>query len=159
MIDPEKWAERMDGELRALEEKNAAQAQVFLAKRKLLDTHTPLLFKQLTGTLAQLASAFNKRRGNVLKVEDDGSDIFTLRRNSDAGAAILSVRFQHLENTIGLVINPGNWSQNYEAKLIPGSGEGIVCLVFQDPDSGSKSQAAIDEIASAALEELLKTIP
>jgi hypothetical protein len=159
MIDPEKWAEQMDKELRAEEEKNAAQGQVFLAKRKLLDEHTPLLFKLLTGTLTQLATAFNKRRGNALNVEDEGGDQFAIRRSSDAGAALLSVQFQHLQNTIGVLITPGSWFQNYEAKVIPGSGEGIVRLSHQDPETGNKRIVEVDEIASVALEELLKTTP
>ncbi len=159
MIDPEKWAEQMDGELRRKDESAAAQGEVFLAKRKLLDTHTPLLWKQLVASLTDFAAAFNKRRGNTLTIEDDGGDLFCIRRSSDAGAALLSATFYHLENRVGILIQPGSCFRNYTAKVIPGSGEGIVCLVWENPETGNKSQIAIDEIASAALEELIKTIP
>jgi hypothetical protein len=158
MINPEKWAEKMDNELRQAEESDAAKGQVFLAKRKLLDSHAPLLWEQLTRSLAELANAFNRRRNAALTI-DDGGGTFCVRRSDDAGAAVLTAAFRRLENVITIHILPSNWFRSYAAKVIPGSGEGMVCLVLKDPENNTSNQQDIDTIATDAMEELLRSRP
>jgi hypothetical protein len=156
-MDPDKWAGQMEDEIREREKADAGKDEIFLAKRKLLDSQAPLLWKQLTRTLGDLARAYNKRR-NILTVEDEGEQ-FAVRRNSDAGRVVLSAMFFHLENRIGLTMLPGDWFRNYHAKVIPGEGEGTACLVWDDPVTGQKSQRSIDEIATEAMEAVLKNRP
>jgi len=155
MINPDKWAENIDCDLRRQDEDESAQGQVFLQKRTLLDSQAPLLWKQLTTSLSEFAMAFNKRRSNTLTIEDEG-EMFHVRRSAQAGAARLSATFYHLEHKIALVIEPGDWFRGYTAKVVAGSGEGTVCLVLEHSETGSKTRQEIDEIASSALEELLK---
>jgi len=156
MIDPDKWAEQIESQLREEEKVESRMGQVFVEKRRLLDSHAPLLWKQLVQCLGELARAFNKRR-DILTIEDEG-ERFCVRRSNDAGAALLSASFHHLENSIALLIEPGNWFRSYATKVIPGEGQGVVCLVWQD-ETGNKSQRSIEEIATAAMEELLKSHP
>ena len=157
MLDPDSWAEKMEKEIRERETTDAGKDKVFLAKRKLLDSQAPLLWEQLTHALADLARAYNKRR-NVLTIEEDG-DQFAIRRSSDAGQVLLSATFFHLKNEIGLHLIPGEWFRSYIAKVIPGDGEGMVCLVWDDVSTGRKSQLPIVEIATEAMEELIRARP
>jgi hypothetical protein len=157
MVDPEKWAEKMDSELRERDEDDARQGQIFIEKRKLLESQTPLLWKQLTHSLGEFARAFNRRR-NILRIEDEGQT-FCVRRSDDVGASLLTATFFRLENRITLIVQPGNWSRIYVAKVIPGNGEEIVWLIWEHADTGRKSQNSIEEIATGAMEELLRSRP
>ena len=157
MIDPDKWAEQIESQLREEEKIESRMGQVFVEKRRFLDSHAALLWKQLANSLGELARAFNKRR-NILTIEDEGESL-RVRRSDDAGAALLSATFDHLENSIALLIRPGGWFRHYATKVIPSEGQGVVCLVWQDPETGNKSQYPIEEIATAAMEELLKSDP
>jgi len=111
----------------------------FLAKRKLVDSQAPLLWEQLTHTLGELARAYNKRR-NVLTIEEDG-DQFAIRRSSDAGQVPPFGDVFHLENKISLNTSPASGSKANVAKVIPGDGEGIVCLVGDNAGTGQKKPA------------------
>lgn len=157
MIDPDKWAEKMESQIREKEQADSGKDQVFLAKRKLLDSQTPRLWKGLTHSLGELARAFNKRR-DILAIEDEG-ETFCIRRSDSVGAALLSANFLHLENRITLIVTPGDWFRNYTAKLIPGDGEGTVCLVGDNAGAGNKTQYSTDEIATSAMEALLSSRP
>jgi hypothetical protein len=156
MVDPERWAEKMETELRERERTAAGKDEVLVAKRKLLDSQSELLWKRLGQSLGALARAFNKRR-NILEIEDDGGDTFNVRRSDDAGKALLAATFSHLENRITLHIRPGEWFQSYVGKVIPGGGEGVVSLVREHEETATKNQYEIDEIATEAMEELLKS--
>lgn len=156
-MNPDKWAEKMEEQILAREKNDAGKDSVFLAKRRLLDSQTPLLWKQLTQSLEELARAYNKRR-NILTVEDTG-DQFAVRRSSDSGQVLLSATFFHLENRISINTMPGDWFRSYIAKVIPGDGEGMVCLVWDDLATGNKSQRSIEEIATEAMEELVTARP
>jgi hypothetical protein len=157
MIDPDKWAETIENELRQREEADANKGEIFLAKRRLLDSQSPLLWKELAQTMRDLATAFNKRR-NILTIHDEGESL-SVRRSDDMGAAHLSAGFLRPQNKITLMIQPGSLFQSYAAKVIPGTGEGVVCLVREDSEAGSKTQYSVEEIATAAMEELIKMRP
>jgi hypothetical protein len=157
VIDPEKWAEKMDSQLREEERADSGRDQVFLAKRKLIDSQTPRLWKQLTHSLGELARAFNKRR-NILAIEDEGNS-FRVRRSDSRGAALVSADFLAAENRISILLQPGDWFRNYAAKVIPGDGEGTVCLCLVVDGDDKGTQHSTDEIATAAMEALLSSQP